>query len=313
MAGPADRRDRVRTLRMPAPRRLHPPRQTPRDATTHPATITAWYDRWPWAGVGILTGTRSGLVALDVDPRHDGNTTLQRLTATRPLPATLTAATGSGGRHYLYATTHPTPNTSGRIAGIGPTPGLDLLGDGGYIVAAPSTHHTTTRYTWNPSPAPTPAPHWLTRPATTPTPPTTSGGSSSSYAHAAIAAEVANVTGAPDGTRNNILNRAAFCLGTLVGAGTIDRSTVERSLLAAAHTRGPPRTRSESHDPLRAQQRHRPPTPTTAVADDASRRGPSSAPWSPSASPAPGRPQVGDQPSVRFMLRQPSRPVRRAT
>jgi hemoglobin len=36
------------------------------------AEITAWLARWPDAGVGIVTGSVSRLVVVDVDPRHGG-------------------------------------------------------------------------------------------------------------------------------------------------------------------------------------------------------------------------------------------------
>ncbi|MBT5711723.1 hypothetical protein HOI71_11815, partial [Candidatus Poribacteria bacterium] len=54
------------------------------------------------------------------------------------------------------------------------------------------------------------------------------------YADAALRDEVAAVRGAAKGTRNCVLNRAAFSLGTLVGAGALGRGDVERELLTAA-------------------------------------------------------------------------------
>src|SRR5262245_17069661 len=44
-----------------------------KDATTDPATITAWWQQWPDANVAIATGAVSGLVIIDVDPRSGGN------------------------------------------------------------------------------------------------------------------------------------------------------------------------------------------------------------------------------------------------
>jgi bifunctional DNA primase/polymerase-like protein len=40
-----------------------------RDATTDAETIRRWWDA---DNIGIQTGAVSGLVVLDVDPRHDG-------------------------------------------------------------------------------------------------------------------------------------------------------------------------------------------------------------------------------------------------
>ncbi|MGH9023116.1 MAG: bifunctional DNA primase/polymerase, partial [Acidimicrobiia bacterium] len=72
------------------------------DATTDAATIGAWWARWPWAGVAVATGRRSGLVVVDVDPRSGGHESLRRLQSLMgSMPATLTALTGGGGTH-LY-------------------------------------------------------------------------------------------------------------------------------------------------------------------------------------------------------------------
>lgn len=55
----------------------------------------------------------------------------------------------------------------------------------------------------------------------------------SRYAARALAEEVSDVLGAIEGTRNDALNRAAFNLGTLIGAGHLSRNEVEEQLTAA--------------------------------------------------------------------------------
>src|SRR5207253_2207139 len=69
-------------------------------------TIRSWWDRWPWANIGIATGAVSGLVVVDVDPAHGGTESLHHLQSLMgSLPATLTASTGGGGWHLVL--THP--------------------------------------------------------------------------------------------------------------------------------------------------------------------------------------------------------------
>ena len=159
------------------------------------------------------------------------------------LPRTLTARTGGGGLHLIYA--HPgweLRNTAGRLPGVSePLPGLDLRGDGGYVVAAPSRHRSGATYTWTDPAAPVAAtPTWLRPPARNQFPtgqgsrvPLRTGGGSR-YGLAAVRAELAEVRRAPIGDRNNRLNRAAFCLGMLVTGGELNETLVEEKLLAAA-------------------------------------------------------------------------------
>ena len=117
-----------------------------RDATNDTSVIRAWWGRSPDANVGIAAGRRSGLLVLDVDPRHGGDVTLAELEAKHgPLPETVEAITGGHGRHILFA--YP----DGRDVGCSPGdlgPGLDVRGEGGFIVAAPSGHLTGGRYEW---------------------------------------------------------------------------------------------------------------------------------------------------------------------
>jgi bifunctional DNA primase/polymerase-like protein/primase-like protein len=104
----------------------------PRRATTDPRRITAWLHRWPNANIAIVTGLRSGILALDVDYAP----ALEGLEARHgKLPATRRHSTGSGGLHYIYR--YPTGanvrNSAGRLG-----KGLDVRGEGGYIIAPPS-------------------------------------------------------------------------------------------------------------------------------------------------------------------------------
>lgn len=115
-------------------------------ATTDAAIIAAWWDEVPDANVGIATGQESGLWALDVDPRHGGDASLEALEDRYGrLPYSLRQRTGSGGWHIVFR--HPgdgrLSNSSGRLGA-----GLDVRGDGGYIVAAPSLHISGGVYTW---------------------------------------------------------------------------------------------------------------------------------------------------------------------
>lgn len=92
------------------------------DATTDQDQIRRWWRRWPDANIGVPTGERSELLALDVD--HPAG--LDALEAEHgKLPDTRIHSTGSGGMHYLF----PYPaganvrNSAGKLA-----PGLDVRG-----------------------------------------------------------------------------------------------------------------------------------------------------------------------------------------
>ena len=113
--------------------------------TTALDIIKAWRAKWPQANIGICTGQHSDLLVLDVDPRNGGDETLKQLIARYgELPETPLCATGGGGSHYYLQ--HP-----GAIQLKGKDshyPGLDIKGDGGYVVAPPSGHHSGGVYHW---------------------------------------------------------------------------------------------------------------------------------------------------------------------
>lgn len=104
--------------------------------------ITAWFARWPDANLGIVTGSVSGLVVIDIDPSHGGTQSLLRIEAPHgALPATVEVLTGGGGRHLYFR--HPGHLVANRV---GAAPGIDLRADGGLVVAPPSIHPSGRPY-----------------------------------------------------------------------------------------------------------------------------------------------------------------------
>jgi hypothetical protein len=206
-------------------------------ATTDPARITAMLAAVPDGLLAIRTGAVSGLLVVDIDPRHGG-----RLDPTL-MPRTACVATGGGGWHLYYQ--HPDTPTLSR-----PLPdraGIDIKADGGYVVAPPSVHPATRRpYRWvhngpvtemppallaacqlAPAPAPAPAP------ATQPAAPRGAGGISSPAA--LLAAHLNAVDRAPQGRRRTTLYGAARGIARMVTAGAITIPDAITALTAAGH------------------------------------------------------------------------------
>lgn len=112
------------------------------DATRDATQIRKWWTTWPDANIGVATGPVSGIVVLDVDPRHGGDRSMRDLFPDEPI--TIVQRTGSGGLHYFfrYPPGATIRNSAGRLA-----PGLDIRGEGGYVVVPPS-NHISGRYCW---------------------------------------------------------------------------------------------------------------------------------------------------------------------
>jgi len=126
------------------------------------AEIEAWYAQRPDANLAIVTGAISDLVVLDIDALHGGPASLEAWRrAYGPLPITVEALTGGGGRHLYFR--HPGLTTANRV---GLAAGVDLRGDGGCVVAPPSLHASGRHYAWADERSPdetglAPLPEWL--------------------------------------------------------------------------------------------------------------------------------------------------------
>ncbi|HET6530197.1 MAG TPA: bifunctional DNA primase/polymerase [Actinoplanes sp.] len=217
------------------------------DASTDPRRIEMWWSRWPDANVGLRTGVVMDVADVDsAEGRHG----LWHLLGGAPSgPAIRTG----GGWHFWFRPT----GYGNRVRLL---PGLDWRGAGGYVVAPPSRHANGSTYTWfrrpgdllpgsppvlrelivgpaifhddrrvaDPDRSAAAASRYDDRPIAYP----------DRYAVAALEAETDRVARAPVGTRNDTLNRAAFALGRLAGAGLLDAREVAYELAAAARHAG---------------------------------------------------------------------------
>lgn len=127
------------------------------DATTDRATIERWWLRWPDANLAVRCGSPSGLVVLDVDGEAGADSLRDLERSYEPLPTTTSVLTPRGGSHYYFQ--HPgtdVKTTAGHVAA-----GLDIRGDGGYVLVPPSVGANGRAYTWDEEAQPAPMPRWL--------------------------------------------------------------------------------------------------------------------------------------------------------
>lgn len=126
-----------------------------KDASADCGVIAAWWERWPNANVGVATGRGWFVVDIDMRASVDGEATwagVQRVYGEAPM--TRVVMTPSGGRHLYFATDTKVPCSVGKLG-----QGIDIKGDGGYVVAAGVINGR--QYETLVAPI-APAPSWLT-------------------------------------------------------------------------------------------------------------------------------------------------------
>lgn len=85
--------------------------------------VEGWWEKYPEAQLGIVTGKISGITVVDVEAEGDWNFLPQD---------TLISKTGGGGRHYFFKYEEGVKNST-RIRDF-----VDIRGEGGYVIAPPS-------------------------------------------------------------------------------------------------------------------------------------------------------------------------------
>lgn len=115
-----------------------------KDATTDKKTVLSWFDLYGSFNPAIATGAVSGFFVLDEDVHKGGAESLVSLESKyEKLPSTWISHTGGGGRHFFFK--HPGYQVKNRV---GFKPGLDIRGDGGYVIAPPGVHKSGQKYKW---------------------------------------------------------------------------------------------------------------------------------------------------------------------
>jgi hypothetical protein len=105
--------------------------------------------------LGLVTGQISRVFCLDIDNRHNGHLSVQD----KQFPRTWQDKSPNGGHYYFRLT--PELNV-GNLVNL--LPGVDIRGNGGYVITPPSVGFNGTAYEWLKSPFNTPLaypPTWL--------------------------------------------------------------------------------------------------------------------------------------------------------
>jgi hypothetical protein len=128
-------------------------------ATTDEAQVREWWTMNPRAGVGIVTGSVSGVWVLDIDG-DAAQEWYDEQVKQHGLVHTLGVRTARGAHLYWRYPEGVTIRNAQRMA-----PGVDVRGEGGYVCAPPTVHRSGHVYAWIHEPGFTreavDAPSWL--------------------------------------------------------------------------------------------------------------------------------------------------------
>jgi hypothetical protein len=195
-----------------------------KDATADAAAIRRMFANPGAAMIGMPTGELVGWVVVDVDVKDGAQGRAWLDANSHRMPQTRTIRTGSGGLHiYLRWPGQRVKNSASKIA-----PGIDVRGDGGYVIVPPSPGYAVA------DDAPVAeVPDWLlpalcppealpapALPAAAPRPRLDQGGSVVGLA--ALDQRCDQIRNASDGQKHHAVNEAAFAIGGMVGAGHLE-------------------------------------------------------------------------------------------
>jgi hypothetical protein len=130
--------------------------------------LEEWANTFPGCNWGLATGPGSGIFALDVDGEPGRSALLAYQREGHEIPDTLSTSTGNGSHVYFrWPVGAVIRNSAGKLA-----KGLDIRGDGGYVVIPPSVHSSGNQYAYTDPQEPVlDAPEWLLNMLSHPTPP----------------------------------------------------------------------------------------------------------------------------------------------
>lgn len=112
-----------------------------KDATGNREQLENWCSRWVKTNWAVRTGktTTTNIVVVDVDPRHGGLESVEKLKAEGcEFPETMTHRSPGGGPHYLYDLLDGKELQSKTNAFGDEYPGIDIKANDGYVLIPPS-------------------------------------------------------------------------------------------------------------------------------------------------------------------------------
>jgi hypothetical protein len=210
-------------------------------SASDPAEIRRLFDRPGAALIGMPTGGASGLVVIDLDVRDEYSGLAWLEENADALPPTRRHRTRSGGLHLLFRAPIGVEirNSASRIA-----PGVDVRGEGGYVILPPSPGYAIEDGT-----DPADMPRWLIRSCLPPAPPAVAEAASprpfpastdhhggTVYGLAALEGECLAIQRAPFGRQETTLNAAGLRIGQLVAGGELHEGPALAALLAAGRS-----------------------------------------------------------------------------
>jgi hypothetical protein len=110
--------------------------------------------------IAVCLGSKSRIVALDIDERNGGLASLELIKKNYGMPKTVEAESGGGGRHFYFNFDQRITTTQSTDFG----PGVEIKSTGSNIHIPPSTHRSGNTYRWVVSPFEAKvadAPEWL--------------------------------------------------------------------------------------------------------------------------------------------------------
>lgn len=101
--------------------------------------VTRWWEKWPKANIGIITGKLSNIFSIDFD-RPEAKAEFEA--RFEELPESLSFETGRGSQHVFRYVSYGGGNKANIIEKV------DIRGEGGLIVVPPSIHSSGKIYKW---------------------------------------------------------------------------------------------------------------------------------------------------------------------
>jgi hypothetical protein len=203
-------------------------------ATADPTQLEEWWKYWPSADPALAVHHPIVVVDLDVRDGARGPEVFAALVGADPLTYPIPIAqSASGGLHLYFVTEAPLKNWAGQIG-----PGVDTRVNGGLVVLP--TSDNGRRWLKPPTLPPIELPRAIVEAALAkvdlPLPPAPTAeyqGFITPDAFRAVKAAVKAIKDAPNGEQEATLNRKAFALGGLVGAGELPFEPIYALLVKA--------------------------------------------------------------------------------